>query len=409
MTLALAVVASLGYAFEEFKEQFPWLITLQLKSHALMSRLEPREARVERVALVLIDDVTFWGTQLHGVQPTNRKFLANIARAAADGNAAVIAIDFQMKSPDPDRTGDDEQRKADNAFLLETVRNITAKGIPVVMTCGLVPQNESWKRQPNIFDDTELPQGTRIGHINLPHDKRQIPLATEAWEWDGRSRRSFESFALQIVNAYEAVKRIKPPVKQNRAIRRVMEKGEFVYGDFLPPSSFPSISAIDLLGGRPDDIRSFCNHQVILIGGSWHRDAANSGPLIESFQTPAGFMPGCYVHANYVEALLDNRVKLPLPRWCAPAIDFLLGFLIVLCFFLAAGTRKRLGVLAVFFLLISVAYLFFINVGWYLDFIVPLSLLFFHLPVEDYLELKAKRRLTASSGVSRHRPKRQPE
>ncbi len=112
----LAVVVA-GYAFERFKEWFPPLVTLQLKGHALVSRLEARKPRVERVAVVEIDDETYW-KHLGGISPTNRRFLADVAIAAADSNAAVIAIDIDLTALDPTKPGDADARKADNEALL---------------------------------------------------------------------------------------------------------------------------------------------------------------------------------------------------------------------------------------------------------------------------------------------------
>jgi len=101
--------------------------------------------------------------------------------------------------------------------------------------------------------------------------------------------------------------------------------------------------------------------------------------LIESFPSPVGSVPGLYLHANYIESLLDNRFKQSVPRWLAVILDFFLSMLMYLSFNSVTQTSKRLGVLVAFLLPLTAAYFLFANAGRYLDFMIPLSLCFIDL------------------------------
>jgi len=204
--VVLAIVSLLGYGCEKYEDQLPWLIRSQLEVHAWLSNLDWRHPRADQVVLIEIDDNTHWGPLLGGgTIPTDREFLAKLGMAAAEGGAAVVAIDVQLRSRS-DQPGDDPNRRDQNGRLLGAVRDITRRGVPVVLTVGLVPDDGEWRREPNIFDDSQLPENVSLGFINLPVDKRQIPLEARARDWDRKSDRDFDSFALQIVCAYERVR-----------------------------------------------------------------------------------------------------------------------------------------------------------------------------------------------------------
>ncbi len=157
--LAIVLLWNLAFESESVRQQFPFLLAAQLRFHQILSSLNPRTPRVNRVVLVEVDDNTFWYPPVSGIQPTNRRFLADLALKAAEGGAALVAIDFQLKSPFSS-PGDDNVRKADNSYLLDSINKITKMKIPVVLTCGLVETDTGgWKEEPNIFDRTELRRG----------------------------------------------------------------------------------------------------------------------------------------------------------------------------------------------------------------------------------------------------------
>jgi CHASE2 domain-containing sensor protein len=372
-----------------------------MEFHQLLSYLDFREISVDRVALVEIDDKSFYHPPFSGIQPTNRRAIADLAKTAAESGALVVAIDFQLKSPFA-YPGDDDVRSLDNRYLLDTLGNVAKSGTPVVITCGFVRKGRSeWIRDPNIVDDGMLPPGVAVGYINIPVDSREIPLEETAWNWDGGPKTSFDSFALQIVSSYEGVKRIYPATKQKKAIVGALKHHEFVYGGFLKNSAFSHslISTQDLLAGS-DEARKLCRGRIVMIGGDWHQYGENRGPPIEKFRSPVGDIPGLFLHANYVEALLDNNFRPAVPAWFGVTFDLVVGILLYICFHAVKRVVGRIGVLVVFSVPAWATYFLFANLGRYLDFVLPLSLCFIHLAyqlVENYIRMRRGPKIHASA------------
>src|SRR5216683_2648002 len=130
--LALVSIWNLLLPLEWVKNEFPRLVTTQLRFHQLLSNLDFRETSVSRVAIAKIDDRSFYYPPFSGTQPTNRRAIADLAKSAADGGALVIAIDFQIKSPYA-APGDDAIRADDNKYLLDVLGDLARKGVPVVL------------------------------------------------------------------------------------------------------------------------------------------------------------------------------------------------------------------------------------------------------------------------------------
>jgi CHASE2 domain-containing sensor protein len=390
--LALVSIWNLLVPLEWVKEQLPFLVTIQLRFHQLLSYPDFRETSVNRVAIAEVNDRSFYYPPFSGTQPTNRRAIADLAKKAADGGALVIAIDFQLKSPFTS-PGDDAVRADDNKYLLDVLGDLARRGIPVVISCGLVRHGkDEWQREPNIFDDGALPPGVLLGYINLPIDKRQIPLQQIAWDWDGKTPKLFDSLALQTASALEQVESIFPKTRDKKSIVKAMEQSEYVYGGFLRTSAFSHTlaSARDVLISNGQIEKVFLG-KIAIIGGDWHQFGENRGPLIESFHSPVGDVPGLYLHANYVEALLDNRFRHAVPGWFGFGFDLAVGMMLYVFFDAVRGPTGRLGVLAVFCIPPFAAYILFANFGLYFDFVLPLTLCFMHLGYSlfrDYLRMK---------------------
>lgn len=478
-TIGLVILVELsGYVFENHKEVVPWLVDVELKSHAGLSRLVAlaRKPRVERVVTVEIDDETYfndWGDP--GVTPRNK--LAQIALTAADADAAVIALDINL-SADPN----EDSRRDANRCLLEAICKITERGIPVVLTSGLPkegkPREKWWERQttistwePSIYDDSALPNFghmTRVGFDNGPNDPRQIPLLVTAPEPNGQLK-SRRSFALEIVDAYEDAIHMTPKRKtlDNPDINKAINDGDFVYGSFLKSDElgrcldhtsgeFPCVSARDLVEGRSPFVRAFdqetktedksearekpkqesninkvgerqstrggivppgsksakdgrkrhertethatkksnaseimekLKHRIVIIGGNRHKEYKR-GDWVDDHKSPVGNMRGLYFHANYVEALLDDRVRVPVRPWFGLLFNLVLAVLLIFFFKKAERPWGRWAVLGVFFVPWLVAYFMFVNFKYSLDFVLPLGLLFLKLFLEHYFHLR---------------------
>jgi CHASE2 domain-containing sensor protein len=384
--------------FEWFQESFPFIHRAQLHFHRLLCSLIPRPITAKWVRVVEIDDTLH---QKLG-EPTNREYLARLVRNATRGGALTIALDFKLIAPNGNTQGTDApERKEENASLLQAIKDSAMGGVPVVVTCWLDRANDQFERKPNIFSDADLPlpdsKGScaykgcaQIGNVNLPVDERTVPLLSRTRIDEPCS----QSFALATTTAYElAIKRL-PGTLQKSNIKRAIEEREFVFGSFIPEAFFQTIRAESLANGDNGAL-SECRGRIVMVGGKWHSDVGN-GEWVDSHPSPVGLMAGVYLHANYVEALLDDRYEREVPVLAGIGFDLIAGGALYFYFHKASTQRGKLLVLAIFLAPLLASYIVFANLNFYLDFILPLGACFVHLLVEstrDYFKLRKSSRL----------------
>ena len=184
-----------------------------------------------------------------------------------------------------------------------------------------------------------------------------------------------DSLAIQIVHAYEDFKNIKPRTAESPVIRHARSENEFVFGGFIDPEWFTRISASRLLQ-RDSGAMNDCRGRIVIIGGVWHSGGKNMGDPVESFASPVGFVPGLYLHANYVESLMDGRYTVEVSVWVAWLMDLLIGAALYLSFHAMEGTAGRSGVLVVFAIPLLGAYVAFANLVWYSGIHTPAGAMF---------------------------------
>jgi CHASE2 domain-containing sensor protein len=385
----LVLVTLSGFFFEEFKAWFPWLTSWQLHSYNWVSHLEARKPRPKFVMGIEIDDQTFYRTMhLAAGDVTDRRSLGEIIRRIAQFHPAVIAVDIDFRWEPAD---DSEPRKSANEALLSAIRDVEAQHIPVVLTCGFDRGNSAGREYRNIFPDASLPDfgkpnipyRARIGFFNAAEDLRKVPLSVERYSPEGQLR-PYNSFALAVAEAYEDVLGIHP--KTSERLEKQISRGEFVYTSFLPQEECFHKSANALLQQTDGDLEQI-NHHVALIGLNRHTFPEDGDDYVDDHQLIPLRMRGMYFQANYIEGLLDDRIKATVPRWEASIIDLAIAILMIRFSIRRHSLSARLGLLSVYFIPVALAYIAAVNLGYVLDFVLPLLLLFLHAFVEHYIHL----------------------
>lgn len=163
---------------------------------------------------------------------------------------------------------------------------------------------------------------------------------------------------------------------------------EFVYGRFVPDSTFLKVPAQDLVANTRS-AQARCKHHVVIIGAVWHKI---TGEPVESFRSPIGPLPGVYFHANYIESLSGDQYQRGVPVWFALLFDFVVGIWLYIAYHSARSRKGQLMVLAVFLFPLLTGYIIVANFNRYLDFVLPLGLCFVHLGWEHYAQLRRKAR-----------------
>ena len=407
--LLIVLAFNVAVHLESVQHALPMIQQAQLSFHQWLCSVAPRAVTPKLVRLVEIDDAA----HLKLGEPTDRAFLAKLVTNAARGGAAVVVLDIKLLAPEGMSNGEDvPERAAQNAALLGAAREAASRGTPVVLTTWLKRESHEFSRMPNVFADAAFerpdengrcpaasgapardssgapvqPACVRIGNINLPVDKRRIPLVTVMHGTEEHS----ESLALAAANAYEEVIDRTPRTREKPAIAHALGAQEFVYGSFVAEDGFQTIPIFPLAEGDDHALR-LCRGRIVLVGGTWRSDLGHGEP-VDSYMTPVGRMRGMYLHANYIEALLDDRYSPEVPLAVALLFDFGAGLWLYVRFHQATEWRAQLRLLFIPAVLLVISYVVFANLNLYLDFILPLGAYFVHLAVEyvrDYGRLRS--------------------
>ncbi|MBI3249927.1 MAG: CHASE2 domain-containing protein [Deltaproteobacteria bacterium] len=392
-------------------------IGLTYKLYQAVHELNPRKASPQRTVFVLIGDEEYWGKggefawsgkgDLARRVPINRTYLAEILRALEKFDPAVIAFDFDLRSPaGPDGSLiENPQYQDETQDFLNAVKEVH-KNRKVVLpaTVNFTAQNK-YKIDPSIFVGAAFDTSkVLLGYINLPPDVRRVPLRLNVGPCAGNLYRPFlfeekgecyvDSFSLAIARA------------DNKDRVRDLEHTEALpYGSYIRAEDFCQVSANTLLRGalavqKDETVSLPCQiaHSVVIVGGQWSRWAYQRGERIDSYLTPVGKVGGVFIHANYIEALLDKRTFAPLAENFHGPIELVLACLVFLVFSLDIRLRVKVMIVTVFLSGMAISlYVFLFNIGMFFDFFTPIVLLLLHAcfeRIKEWRDLALSRELS---------------
>ncbi len=235
----------------------------------------------------------------------------------------------------------------------------------------------NYARESDIYDQFNF-GGARVkqGYIELPDDMRLVPLSLPAKEGG-----SVDSFAEAIVRASES-----------GALARFHETDSLPYGSFMGPEHFLHFSSSKILTGDPNVLNQLA-HKIVIVGGDWHSRAYQRGGKIDEYFTPVGWIPGAYIHANYVEALLDGRTARAWDDRVGKVIEVLVALAVAFIFALKVRPWKKLvTVIGITIILVLFSYFSLQNLGLFFDFFIPSVLLFAHFGTEHWIGLERESR-----------------
>ena len=442
----IVIVGLLSFKYEDFKDDFPRLITWQLRAYQWITSHGSRQPEVKWITPVEIDDKTFYeflGNKTRN-EVTDRTFLAKLVEAAIQAGAAVIALDINLdETPDDKRSGPGQTLEDDDSALFAAIMGAQEAQIPVVLTFGF---RRDMVPVPQIFDDRSVFEGrgisyrfpedevptprpawvARYGFDHPADDLRKVPLTTVGIDGSGKNF-DFYSFALQIADAYsQALSGVlkqagHAPVPETTVLADKLTEHEFVYTTFMPAEAFVDpqlrplgpeqdgpISAIEVFcdpsPGKEWDVK-VCNNRnpervklasslmrgrIVLIGGDRHgyKGEESEEDYLDDQESPVGLIRGMYFQANYVEGLLDNRVLFKVRPWLAALIDVALAAFMLWVVSLRRGFWTRTGLIVVLlFAPALLAWCAAISLHYCLDFMFPLVLLLLHPAIESYIHL----------------------
>lgn len=376
--LIAAVLIFVGLHLGEWLGEQHYWVGLRYRLYDSLTQTSARPAYNSRTALVLIGDDEYWKGEPAGRAPIKRSYLAKLVRAVGAANPAVVGLDFIMRSPTPDgspvpyRDYDAETRD-----FLKALHEAAAGSTTVVIPKSLGGDEHGYFTEHDFYDGLVNSPRIRTGYIELDDDLRRVPLELEL-----KDKSRMDSFALAIVRAAQE----KPPLPAH-------DNNSMPYGSFMRPEEFLSYTASEVLAADKAKLTEMFAHKVVIIGGSWRGLAHARGNWIDSFETPVGQIPGAYIHANYVEALMASRVSAPVDAKVNKGIEIVFSLVIATVFFVPLRTLwKMLIVSAAAAALLFISYFSWQNLGLYFDFFIPTVLLGLHFVVEHWLHRRKEAR-----------------
>jgi CHASE2 domain-containing sensor protein len=350
-----------------------WMDVRYKAYQSVLYRLTPRAPHPKRTVLVLINDHEFWGPPLDGRRPIKRDYLANLVRKVAEANPAVIALDVDLSLTTDRSAFETGPYKRETDDLLGAVKEVAAHRT-VVLARRLRYADETEKEfqpSPAVFDGYPFGDSkVRSGYITLPPDIRRIPLALTMHD----RMTKVDSFASAILGAID---------EQSLRDAKEKEQDALPYGTFIDPQRFIQRPADYVLKSDRQNLQEDMAFKVVIIGGAWHQFGLNQGPEYDSHESPVGKVYGAFVHANYVEALLDSRTYKPMRQSLATGIEVFFSIILAVSLSFDTGLAAKLGI-AIFLCaaILGISYVSWQNLGLFFDFLVPVVLLGAHVVVE---------------------------
>jgi CHASE2 domain-containing sensor protein len=334
-----------GVATSNYFNEHLLLLGPRYAAYQMLQRVSPQApSYAKRAMFVAVGDEEFWKGPLERRIPVKRDYLARLVEVLDAANPEVLAVDYALRSPVADGSLVETP-----AYLKETEKLIAAVEAAknsVIVLPATVDENSYDERTQTYALDSSIfgayqfknPR-VKMGYLNLPRDIRLIPLAVRVRGCKER----IGSFSQQIAVTLDP---------KNRSARR--EEG-VLFGSFMPIGGFDTIPASKVLADPEGAWRAAVRCRAVIVGSFAHKDAYRRGPYIDGFQTPVGIVAGAAVHANYVEALVHERVFPVIPAWASDVVEVLLSLWVSVLFARRIAPFKKAGH---FVILVGVAFLF---------------------------------------------------
>lgn len=340
---------------------------------------------------------------LEGNECRSRFFEARLLDAISTAHPALIALDEYFPAGDCVR----EEDKQYTQKLKDALRRVTKLGIPVVIADNTLNEEERLKHrqsqylngsplksyevveEPRVQFDGEDGDDPKItyGNVHRDPDTRRIPTSWATYvsqdDIDTHARlgdkdveiRPFHvyGFAFQVASVYDDSRRLQSELEELDDLK------ENPFTSFLEIDQFEAFEALDVLCGhaRTDKaidwencsssnyaMNSLAGH-IVLVG-----DVSTKEDIHPSV---FGDINGCWLIANYIESVLDDRILFAVPWWIELLLSLLLFGVIEIIFrLLEKSPLVALGIAFIVVLCTYVtSYLIVLGFGYYMYIWIP--------------------------------------
>jgi CHASE2 domain-containing sensor protein len=125
--------------------------------------------------------------------------------------------------------------------------------------------------------------------------------------------------------------------------------------------------------------QEYVRGKIAIVSGRWNSRAFGVGPRVDLHASPVGLVPGAMIHANYVEAMLNDRAFSPLPKWFAYTVEIVPVVLLSLVIAGISSSWLQLAAVIGTTLFMLVLNFFLQDLGMFFDFFVPTVMLLGHV------------------------------
>ncbi len=320
-----------------------------------------RIPEVRRTVIVEVNPEKDFASVSNSNVCAEREFLAHLIRRI-DENSSPAAIVIDKYFGKSACLNEDGQGTRD---LIETVDSIRHKGHKVVI--GLETQKlEDAQNPPRGMPESFLVDSLKFGAgsmgqegiVNIAHDTRRLPLQWQIYSsQDGGAAITLNTLSMTAALAYDP-----DLLAKDRRLAGLIDDGEQPFIGFLGEKQWADAHghfyASEVLCGRraaeseqwrscegQGPVPARLDHQIVLIGEQDRADRHDS---------VVGPVPGFYLQANYIEALLDSQYLNPGGRLANYGLGF--AFLIALELILIVLHERAGWAIAGIALLAAVSY-----------------------------------------------------
>lgn len=394
VTAALVLAFSLAVAPRV--EEFLHLQKFQYGVYQRLSELAPRPLLPRSLKVVLIQDDEFWLGPPSGRRPLKRKYLADLVRALDEANVRAIALDFDLRTPDPSSARVPPEFEEETLALVRTLGDVAQRRKVILARTIWYDENErrGAKLEPDIYNAFGIcvqPRGDgswenpgspaapltpdaraniSCGFVALPTDLRLLPGRLELS--DGTT---IDSFSLAVARA-----------RNPELVGDISTSARF--GSYIPHEVLwrTTVSAASIRQRDPPTMARL-QSEVVIVGGAWRTLAHGRGASVDTYETPVGPEFGALIHANFAEAMLDSRVFVNTPGWLMRVLEIAFSVLASALFALFPKVVAKLGILAaVSVFLIAMQWVVLHALGVVFESLVPVFGLWLHSVIERLIE-----------------------
>jgi CHASE2 domain-containing sensor protein len=372
---------------------YDYLHIKDARAHFFQRLLEwgPRPPEPNYIKIVLIEDDEYWGPSLGGRRPIKRDYLAILIDKLVSLQSHVIALDFDVRLPNPASLDIPQEYKEETDVLIHAILNAAEHGTKIVLATPIsYDEQRRYRKDADIYQAHGLCQQTTntfrlsetvtknisCGYIALPYDPLVIPgpLLLSNGEY-------LDSFALAIAK-----------MERPELVKRLLDRFGTTprYANYISYEKLQSANAIvsarSVLRGAID--KEVFEGRAVIVGAHWSLLAADRGPKVDQHWTPVGQVVGAALQANFAEALLDSRVFKGTPDWILRTTEVLFSIVAAVVFaILISAWGKVFGIVSLFVVMLFVQWLMLHGFGVFFDALVPLIGLGLHSLYERLLRV----------------------